>query len=207
MILFRTGGGSRLTTPPTTRHHHHRPVIVNTFNPPSGGAQPSLHLRYNSAKALTHTHTFLPSERWILQLLVPPPLLSGVRRADPLHDAHQAAWHRRRAAAAIASGMTKSGGKWRWLAGLWWRERRRRGGRRKAGRRRPRREQQPWQAQQRSAGVKAATTPRRGCLTAGVSRHGCPRPQRPFGPLVAEDAAGTSTARHGCQTGLWRRKQ
>ena len=48
-------------------------MIVNTFNPPSGGAQPSLHLRYNSAKALTHTHTFLPSERWILQLLVSPP--------------------------------------------------------------------------------------------------------------------------------------
>ena len=66
-------------------------MIVNTFNLPSGGAQPSLHLRYNSAKALTHTHTFLPSERWILQLLVSPPpppfpspLLSGVRRADPL---------------------------------------------------------------------------------------------------------------------------
>ena len=94
-----------------------------------------------------------------------------------------------------------------WIAGLWWRERRRRGGRRKAGRRRPRRKQQPWQAQQRSAGVKAAITPRRGCLTAGVSRHGCPRPQRLFGPLAAEDAAGTSTARHGCLTGLWQRWQ
>ena len=41
MIFFRAGGGSRLATPPTTRHHHHRPVIVNTFNPPLGGAQPS----------------------------------------------------------------------------------------------------------------------------------------------------------------------
>ena len=92
-IFFRAGGGSRLATPPTTRHHHHRPVIVNIFNPPLGGAQPSLHLRYNSAKALTHTHTFLPSERWILQLLVSPPLLSGVRRADPLHDAHH--WYKR----------------------------------------------------------------------------------------------------------------
>ena len=66
-----------------------------------------------------------------------------------------------------------------WLAGPWWRERRRRGGRRKTEQRRPRRDQQPWQVQQRSVEVRTATTPRRGCLTVGVSRHGCPRPQTP----------------------------
>jgi hypothetical protein len=56
MIFFRAGGGSRLATPPTTRHHHHRPVIVNTFNPPLGGAQPSCTFGTTVPKP-SHTHT------------------------------------------------------------------------------------------------------------------------------------------------------
>ena len=72
----------------------------------------------------------------------------------------------------------------------------------------------PWAGHNHPApSVKASRTrfPYDKFLTAASEQdrkeQGCPRPQRPFGPPGGRGRGGTSTARHGCQTGLWRRER
>ena len=71
MRLFRAANGGLSGSVGLHFRFFADPPVTYNIQKEGGATIPDL--RYNSAKALTHTHTFLPSERWILQLLVFPP--------------------------------------------------------------------------------------------------------------------------------------